>query len=332
MRSYCRYHRQALAAWSCDTCRVKLCADCVAEKVIDKLCVDVCATCGEQVAHIVIHRAETMSYPQRLRTIWRYPFASLGGIVAMPAVGFLFAVASIGIPYLAVALAIFWGFIFVLIQSSARGIDDIEPPDFSTLWESIGAVLFRAFLATSASWLPLILYGWSVKPTLYEALVDPIVWLLVVFGLLYAPMAIMGAAVKTPLIRVLNPLWMVRCAGLLGRDYWLAVGVLGFLTVLQCMVFWIATFIVVIPFPLVPVAVAATLLTYVPFVMARVVGLLLFVCGDKLGYGDPNDYLQRVSTDRPRGVLPMPAKVAPTFDTPDADSTEEKVRPIEVDF
>ncbi len=332
MHSYCRNHRQAIAGWSCDPCHAKLCADCVAEKVIDKLCVDVCATCGERVAHMVEHRAEKMSYEGRLRSIWRYPFASLGGIVAMVAVGILFAIASIGLPYLAVAFAIFWGFIFVLIQSSARGIDDIEPPDFSTLWESIGAVLFRAFIATSASWVPLILYGWSIKPTLYEALVDPFVWLLVVFGLLYAPMAIMGAAVKTPLIRVLNPLWMVRCVVLLGRNYWLAVGALFFLTVLQGLVFWIASFIVMIPFPLVPVAIAAALLTYMPFVMARAVGLLLFVCGDKLGYGDPNDYYERVSTERPRGVLPASAKVASTFDVTDADSTAEKVRSIEVDF
>ena len=141
IRSYCRHYRQALAGWSCRICQAKLCAQCVAEKPIETVRVDVCATCTEQVTPLVEHRAETMSYEERLRTIWRYPF-SFGGIVAMAGTGFLFAIGFIGLPYLALAFAVFWGFMFVLIQSSAQGIDDIGPPDFSSLWESIVAVHF----------------------------------------------------------------------------------------------------------------------------------------------------------------------------------------------
>jgi len=327
--SRCRHHRQALAGWSCDICHAKLCVECVAEKTIDKVCIEVCGMCGERVARIVVHRADAISYPDRLRKIWRYPF-SLGGIVGMIAIGILFAIGVLGPLYLALAFAIFWGFIFVLIQSSARGSDDIEPPDFSTLWESIAAVLFRATLATIASWLPLIVYIWSTKPDFYAALVDPILWLLCCFGLVYAPIAILGAAVRVPLYRVLNPIWLVRCVRQLGRDYWIAVGMLAFLGALQIFIGWIAVSIFFLPFPIVPIIAALTLLTYVPFLMARTVGLLLYVRGDKLGYGDENDYYERVVVERPRGVLPA-EKALVTF--PEAEQgPKEAVRLIEVDF
>ena len=182
--------------------------------------------------------------------------------------------------------------------------------------------------------MPLILYLWSVKPAFFDALVDPVIWLLIVFGLLYAPMAIMGAAVKTPLIRLLNPWWMVRCVSLLGRDYWRAVGMLGLLVVLQFVVLGIASYILRIPFPVVPVAVAFALLTYIPLVMARVVGLLLFVRGDKLGYGDPDDYYERVVNERPRGQLPVVDKTPLVLEAADAEKNPaaEKVAAIEVDF
>lgn len=252
----------------------------------------------------------------------------------MGATGFLFALGSIGLPYFALALAVFWGFMFVLIQSSARGSDEIDPPDFSSLWESIIVVLFRAFVATSASWVPLIFYLWSVKPALLDALVDPILWLFVIFGVLYAPMGILAAAVKTPLLHLLNPLWIVRCVALLGFDYWRAVGMLGLLTGMQCVAVVIASFILRIPFPFVPVAIAAALLTYVPILMARVVGLLLFVRGDKLGYGDPNDYYERIVMDRPRGQLPAEQARLMTAFPSEAEKSQdaEKARVIEVDF
>lgn len=327
--SHCRNHRQMVAGWSCDVCRAKLCVDCVAEKTIDKLCVEVCASCGERVARIVVHRADTKSYIDRLREIWRYPF-SFGGVVGMGGIGVLFAIGAFGPLYLALAFAIFWGFVFVLIQSSAQGIDEINPPDFSTLWESIAAVLFRATLATCASWLPLVVYLWSTKPDFYDALVDPILWLLACFGLVYSPIAILGAAVRVPLYRVLNPIWLVGCVQKLGRDYWTAVGTLAILGGLQIVVSWIALSILLIPIPMLPVFIAASLLTYLPFLMARTVGLLLYVRGDKLGYGDEEDYYERVVTERPRGLLLAENKIS-TFSVAEPQ-VKEKVRPIEVDF
>lgn len=331
--SYCRNHRHVLAGWSCDDCHAKLCADCVAEKIVDTVSVDVCGTCGERVARIVVHRGDTKSYPDRLREVWRYPF-SFGGIVGMSAVGALFAIGALGPLYLALAFAVFWGFIFVLIQSTARGVDDIDPPDFSTLWESIAAVLFRATIATSASWLPFAIYLWATKPDFYEALVDPILWLLSCFGLVYAPIAILGAAVRTPLYRILNPIWLIRCVGRLGRDYWIAVGMLALLGALQIFISWIALFILLIPIPVLSTIIGVTLMTYVPFLMARTVGLLLYVRGDKLGYGDENDYYERVVMDQPRGFLP-PEKVFSAFPEAEPEAEPEavnKVRPIEVDF
>lgn len=327
-RFFCRHHRQAQAGWSCEQCRAKLCLDCVAEKTIDKLCVEVCATCGERVARLVHHRADIASYEARVRASWKYPF-SLGGVVGMVAIGVIFAIGTIGLPYLALAFAIFWGFIFVLIQSTAQGEDDIGPPDFSTLWESVIEVLFRAIMASIASWIPLAWYVWKVKPSFAEALASPLVWLCVLFGIVYSPMAVIGAAVKVPLWRMFNPVWMVSCAARLGRDYGIAVGALGFLTVLQGFVAFLALQFLRIPFPLVPVVLAVTLMTYIPFVMARVLGLLLYIRGDKLGYGDENDYYERAFVARPRGVVPN--LEVHKGDLPEL-SAKEKTQPIEVDF
>lgn len=328
-RSHCRHHREALAGWSCSICRAKLCPDCVAEKRIDALCVDVCATCGDRVAIIVEHRADTSPYEERLRTIWRYPL-SFGGIVGMCGTGVLFAIGTLNLAYLAVAFSVFWAFIFLLIQSTAQGDDDIGPPDFSTFWESVIQVLFRAAIASAASWVPLIFYVWTTKPHLYDALVNPIIWLFVVFGLVYAPIAFLGAAVRAPLWRILNPLWMIRSVAVLGRDYWLAIGVLSILFVAQCALAWLLAGILLIPIPFLPIAVVVTLLMYLPFLMARVVGLLLYLRGDKLEYGHEEDYFERVVKDRPRGVLPEVHP--PTFDPKPDKQTPNNVRPIEVDF
>lgn len=330
MRSFCRHHRQALAGWSCETCRAKLCPQCVAEKMVEKVTVEVCASCGEGVTRLLEHRAETIPYAQRLRSVWRYPL-SFGGYVAMGGVGLLCAVGIFDFRFLIVGMAVFWGFMFSLIQSSARGIDDIEPPDFRSLFDSVLLVLLRAILATSASWVPMIAYAWVAKLTLLDALVDPILWVLMVFGLLYAPMVIMGAAVGTPLLRLLNPVWMVRCVGLLGREYWRAVGMLGVLFGVQFAVGWLAVGLARIPIPLLPMLVAFTALMYAPLVMTRVVGLLLFVCGDKLGYGDPQDYYELVVTDRPCGSLPAAPALA-SYATPAAANDTETGRVIEVDF
>ncbi len=328
-RSYCRHHREAVAGWACSICHAKLCADCVAEKRIDALCVAVCATCGDRVAVIVEHRAETAPYPQRLRQVWRYPL-SFGGIVGMCGTGFIFGIGTLNLTYLLLAFAVFWAFMFLLIQSTAQGNDDIGPPDFSTFWESIVQVLFRAAVASAASWMPLIFYAWTVKPTFLDALVNPLVWFFVVFGLVYAPISIIGAAVRAPLWRILNPLWMVRSVAVLGRDYWLAIGLLAVLFIGQCLLGWLLSRILFIPIFIVPVAIFSTLMMYLPFVMARVVGLLLYVHGDKLGYGHEDDYLERVVKDRPRGILPVTH--VSNSEPEQKSQAAEIVRPIEVDF
>jgi tetratricopeptide (TPR) repeat protein len=71
--------------------------------------------------------------------------------------------------------------------------------------------------------------------------------------------------------------------------------------------------------------IATTLMLYVPFVWARAMGLLLFVRGDRLGYGRAEDYLEPALGDtRPRGgevdIGPDAAKAK----TGDTDSTASR--------
>ncbi len=145
-----------------------------------------------------------------------------------------------------------------------------------------------------------------------RALKDPILWILVVLGLLWMPMALLMAATDTSILTVLNPVAAFRCIVQLGGDYLVLIVALVGLGVLQGVIGLLGMLVQAIPFPIVPGVVAAAKGMYVPVVTARVLGLLLYVRGAELGYLPPDDELEPADPSmQPRGTLVRATPVAP---------------------
>src|SRR5439155_22969479 len=80
----------------------------------------------------------------------------------------------------------------------------------------------------------------------------------------------------------------------LGRDYAVAVGALVALGIVTLPIAWIASLIVRSPIPILPGLFAAAILTYPPLVMSRVLGLLVRLRGDSLGFSSAEDTAEPV--------------------------------------
>src|SRR5436305_389466 len=85
-------------------------------------------------------------------------------------------------------------------------------------------------VGTALIWGPAAPYGilgklWDIDEVLsLRDLADPVLWLLVVAGALYVPMALMAAATDISLLGMLNPVAIVRSIRRVGRDYFTATG------------------------------------------------------------------------------------------------------------
>jgi tetratricopeptide (TPR) repeat protein len=284
----------------------------------------VCRACGGQARPLLVHRSERASFAYRLGQVWRYPFtphglalvAGLGALLTF--LGFVTNVSFVLMRLFPAALAAgtFWSTVFAIVRSSARGEPDVPLPDFSDFFQDWLVPALRGLLATSPVWLTLLLYfvsagGWDVlqyvdrllsDPMFYTTgrlhavpgeplLEDPIAWLLGLAGLAYLPMALMLAAAGIDLLDLFNPVKAVRAMRRLGRDYLVALGALLTLGLVFLVVRVFTSGLRAANILVLSSWLSVSLECLVAFVMARVLGLLLYTRGDALGYGDPGDYL-----------------------------------------
>ena len=153
------------------------------------------------------------------------------------------------------------------------------------------------------------------------ALTDPVIWLLLVAGAAYAPMTILIGAAGGSLLDMLNPVQVVRAASQLGPPYFATVLLLGALFVPGMLLLAVGAMLNALPLPFVPRVLDYALACYVPFVAARMLGLLLYTHGDRVGYGVEADYRVPVLPGvQPRGVAP-----------PDAEPVRKARAPIELE-
>jgi tetratricopeptide (TPR) repeat protein len=107
------------------------------------------------------------------------------------------------------------------------------------------------------------------------------------------------------LTSILNPLLAARMARQLGRDYLLIAGALGVLGVVHLGALGLALGLRLLNLFIISRVLSEALSLVVPFTAAHVVGLLLYVRGDTLGYGAARDYLEPVLGDTgPRLAAP----------------------------
>ncbi|PTL77509.1 DUF4013 domain-containing protein [Vitiosangium sp. GDMCC 1.1324] len=327
----CKRHPAAAAGWRCDGCGASLCPECVEARRMHTVDLLVCRLCGGRAETLIVHRSEQASYADRLGQVWRYPFtrhglmvaAGLGAMLAF--VGFMTRVTFIAARLVpaAIGAGIFWGSFFAIMRSSVRGETEVPMPDYGDIFEDWLAPALRGLLATSVVWMTLLLYlvlagGWDVlqymdrllnDPMFYmtgrfhsipgETLLgDPLAWLLGLASLAYLPMALMMAVTSNSLLDIFNPLKAVHGMRRMGKDYALALGALLTLGLVYSVVHLVSSSLREVAFDVVVSRwLAQVLECLVFFVMARVLGLLLYTRGDALGYGAPGEYFTPVLPD-----------------------------------
>jgi tetratricopeptide (TPR) repeat protein len=144
-----------------------------------------------------------------------------------------------------------------------------------------------------------------------QVLGDPILWLIVLAGAAWLPGVLLLAAGGQSVLTMLNPLAVIATVRRLGRDYLLTLGALAGLSVALLLGRLVAAGIHGLELPLLSRWAAELVTCIVPFIMARVLGLLLYARGDALGYGLPSEYLEPILGDtRPRVEAP-PLRASP---------------------
>jgi hypothetical protein len=321
-----------------------------------------CRACGGRAEPFLVHRSEQASLAERLGNVWRYPFTQhgLALVVALGTVltlfGYLTQAAFILVRWIPATLSagIFWGCFLAIVRASGRGENDVPIPEYAEVGADWIAPALRGLLATSVVWFPLLAYlvfvgGWSVlqymdrlteDPMFFATgrfhaipgerlLNDPLAWGVGLAGLAYLPIALVLAATGASLLDMVNPLRGLRAIRGLGRDYGVTLGALFTLGLVFLVVRLVASEIRALDLGIGTRWPAEILELFVPLVMARVLGLLLYTRGDVLGYGPASDYLTPVLADTTPSTSLRPERALPP--TPEAlgAATEEAPAPAE---
>lgn len=264
----------------------------------------VCRHCASLARPLMIARG---AEPFR-SLVWEafaYPF-SRRGILVMVAAGIVFALlkALAGGWGARLAFGAEWSLLFLVIRTSALGEHDVPDGDDVAHPADLFATALKAVLASAMALLPVAVYLYfklssarSVVDVLTgghastPVLRDPLFYVAVAVGVAWGPLSVMLAAIHTPFSVILNPLVFASILRRLGLDYLVAA-----------LVFWgvyaaswyvdvaARAFVMALPVPVLPRMVAETMMLYLPLVYARVLGLLLYVRGADLGYGQRQDY------------------------------------------
>jgi hypothetical protein len=322
----CSKHPRERAGWHCDGCQTDLCPDCVTGSTSGTVSFVSCCSCAGQVQQLMVHRSSA-PFSSRVLSVWRYPL-NPSGLIAVAGLGFvLYLVPKFGCIGVLLFAGIFWGSMFAAIRHSGRGSDEIEPPDFTNLWDDLVAPAVAGLVGTIVLWLPAVVYSFYVRPK-GAVLFDPFYWLMIAAGILYAPMAFIAAATNSGIGRMLNPLAIVAYIKRLGSDYLLAVGAILLLGIPGVLAFILSGYISNLPVPIVAGWLAMCVRLLVPLMMVRVLGLLLYTRGDALGWGMASDFQEPVLP----GVEPR-GKALPAAGVEQAGPEEGARRwaPIELD-
>lgn len=304
----CKRHRQAVAGWRCAGCGAALCPDCVWASRTGSTTYVACGLCRELVEPITFARAVQRPFAARLGEALAYPFAvaTFTAIAATAAV--IWLVGFVPIIGWILASGVKWAFLFAVIRQTSRGARHFEQPDVADLAEYAAPAL-RGFVATAIVWVPatlrLVQTLAAEDGSFLGSLADPVLWLILLAGVLYAPAAILIASIGGGVLSMLNPVFVVRAVARLGADYAIAVGVvIASLAAGAALELAAGAAVGFVPVAGTIVTLAAGL--YGPALAAHVLGLLLYVRGDALGLGPESDYQVPVLGDTPpRGREPV---------------------------
>jgi TolA-binding protein len=314
----------ARAAWRCRGCGEALCPGCAFLQRTGTADLVACVRCRGLAEPITVHRREVRSFAARLPGAMIYPLLP-GPLVGVLAAGSVVALCS----YFALVgpvlgFAVQWTFLFSIVRQGARGAKTFEPAELAGEGFDLFLPALRGFVGTAIVWLPAVSWFWfrfAATRDVAACLADPVLWLILLAGLAYAPAAIMHAAAGGRALEMLNPALIVSFIARLGGDYALAVAAIVALGVL-----WIGLSVAgglasQLPVPVVSRVLAHAIPLLATTAMSRVLGVLLYVRGDTLDYGTDRDYLEPAWPGAvPRGHEPV---LATTVAEPAGAAPEE---------
>lgn len=347
----CEQHPRAPAGWRCQSCNAALCPDCAVGRRAQTVELVACGRCGGATETLLAHRRR-VPLAQRLKKAWRYVFTP-SGLHVLTAVSLVLALlgalqdmVGLILKVLPGALygSVFWATFYSLARDSARGETELDTPEFTDLFRDAIFPGLRGLLSFLLVWSPALVYAASRSPGgLLDGFVallrgdlppglfsDPMLWGLGLVGVAWLPMSLVLTAAGQPLQAILNPVLGVRMARKLGRDYLLVAGALGALGLVHLGAHGLASGLRWMNLFIVSRVLSEAVTLVAPFTAAHVVGLLLYVRGDSLGYGVSRDYLEPVLGDTgPRLAAPpmrdevLPASAEPREEGPAKGAGEQ---------
>jgi pentatricopeptide repeat protein len=319
---YCRKHPRIKAGWSCPTCNADLCPDCVATKSVGHRTapVDLCCECRRRAEPITVHRSEIIPFWQRVLDAPRFPL-NMVGLLSLAVLGFVNALTSyvafasmmiMGGGVFLLRQGLFWASVFFIIRDSGAGATRMGVLGLRDIQSDVVAPAIKGIVSTALVWLPAVVYivavaeGGLLGILTYEGHKDPVVWLLALIGIVYAPMALLAGATDLGFGEILNPIRIFTCIKRMGRDYFLGILAVAIVLVagriLEQLVGMALDHVNVIFLPRWGKAIVSL---YPSFIAARILGVLLFTRGEALDWGRSEDYQVPVLLGvRPRGKLP----------------------------
>jgi hypothetical protein len=315
---HCKQHANARAGWTCEQCHSTLCQRCAWRRKAGQGWLIVCGQCGGLAQPIMVSRA-MQSFAALIPGAFLYPF-SQSGLITMLAAGIILTLMGFGGTISAlVGAGTFISYTFLVIRTTASGYNDVpEAEDFTHVLDLLGA-LFRFVVAMSASVVPVFVYAFYFK-TSTGYFNDPWLYLTLLAGIVWAPMACMQAATHSPLLAIVNPVFAVGYILRIFGDYCLASAIFWVLAAGTVIINVLGIVLQEnIHIPLLPHMYASAVGMYLPLVSSRILGLLLFVRGSELGYGAQREYEEPALGDTQPPPEPT-AVVAPVSTM--QDSTE----------
>jgi hypothetical protein len=291
----CRFHPKVPARWRCSKCGKTFCDLCVNSRSLPGGAkAYFCRPCGGECSPVAfrptLKALDTGGFFSQLPTAFAYPFQKgrkyvlIGAIVAY--IIMYLIKTYVPIPFGRwILTCLFFGYWYSFLQSivhtTAYG-DENEPtlPEPSNYRSDLVGPVFQMFATTAICFLPVVgLLIWKLFDL--EAPVEVPILVLTPLCCLYYPMALLAMAIFDSVSGV-NPMVVFPAIVKMPFQYLVTCVFMG----LAIGGYYMGEFLLplVIPIPVVPVAISSSIWLYLMMVMARTLGLLYYDNREQLGW------------------------------------------------
>lgn len=291
-RTVCKNHPKAVARYYCSHCKEALCELCVNTRMASGRPTRFCRVCNNECVSTQPEvKKVTPSFVSQIGGAFAYPFRGSGPILLVGGVIFLLVLAlalrlaGFAGPYgfvVGLIIGVFLvGYVFSyaksIITSTANG--DSDPPDwpdFTNWQQDVVLPFFQCLALVVLSFGPAIILKWWHP--FGESYAHAIQLLATGWGAVFAPMGMLALAMFDT-VGALNPVALIWSIARVPLSYLMAAGIFEFVFVLNS---YAASFIHLLPVPILPGVLVDFLGLYFAVVGMRILGLLYWTKKDKL--------------------------------------------------